>query len=88
MSSFLLPNGMLDFFDIVKGTAAPQYEEGLLRTGIFRELVELPENGCRCLPERGRSTWPVKMMAYFCPGRCWSTWPDKITAFSFPDTCW
>ena len=69
MSSFLLPNGMLDFFDIVKveggsallprgtglgytgagaqyaarrplcfwyqGTAAPQYEEGLLRTGIF-----------------------------------------------------
>ena len=35
LSSFLLPNGMLDFFDIVKGTAAPQYEEGLLRTGIF-----------------------------------------------------
>ena len=29
MSSILLPNGMLDFFDIVKGTAAPQYEEGL-----------------------------------------------------------
>ena len=39
-----------------QGTAAPQYEEGLLRTGIFRELVELPENPCRCHPDWALST--------------------------------
>ena len=38
----------------VYGNKAPQpleYEEGLLRTGIFREPWGLPENACRCLPE-------------------------------------
>ena len=56
----------------VYGNKAPQpleYEEGLLRTGIFREPWGLPENACRCLPEWGRSTWPVIIMAFSCPGR-------------------